>query len=110
MDAPATSSASTSSQPPLDHSTVDGAEALLAQTEMSDDFFNATVPNANSSSSPPATGLYSLLDDLINTAPVNSPSMASAKQTDMLGETDPRSNIIKSGIVSMADANVLVDQ
>lgn len=94
----------------LDHSTVDGAVALLAQTEMSDEYFAMPLPN-NQANTPPAAGLYNLLDDLINATPPISSSLSPVeKQAEMLGESDPRSNVIKSGVVGMADANVLVDQ
>ena len=92
----------------LDHSTVDEAEALLAQTEMGDDYISATINNGQPGSAPPATGLYRLLDDLIHTTPpVPSPP---SEQAEMLGQSDPRANIIKAGVVPMADANILVDQ
>lgn len=94
----------------LDHSNVDGAEALLAQTETSDDYFPIPTSSAQSSTPPAGVGLYHLLDDLINTAPISSASSASSKQGEGLGESDPRPDIIKSGVVSLGDANVLVDQ
>ncbi|KAF8328189.1 uncharacterized protein EI90DRAFT_3155910 [Cantharellus anzutake] len=104
-----TSEASNSVNPShnLDHSTVHGAEALLAQTEISDDYFSTSTTGGQTANTPPSAGLYNLLDDLIHTAPpVPSPP---SKRTEMLGESDPRSNIIKAGIVTMADANILVD-
>lgn len=94
----------------LDHSNVDGAEALLAQTETSDDYFPVSTSNNQGSTPPTGMSLYHLLDDLINTAPISSASPASMKQGEGLGESDPRPDIIKSGVVSLGDANVLVDQ
>ncbi|KAF8311000.1 hypothetical protein DL93DRAFT_2083956 [Clavulina sp. PMI_390] len=96
----------------LDHSNVDGAEALLAQTETSDDYYPVASSSAHpQGNSPPAagTGLYHLLDDLINTAPINPSSTAAAKHGEGLGESDPRPDIIKAGVVNLTDANVLVD-
>lgn len=96
----------------LDHSNVDGAEALLAQTETTDDYYPLPTPGGSTQpiNTPPGTGLYHLLDDLINTAPINATSSAAAKHGEGLGESDPRSDIVKSGVVSLLDANVLVDQ
>ena len=91
----------------LDHNNVDGAEALLAQTETSDDY----ITSSGQGSTPPAgAGLYHLLDDLINTAPISSTPSASSNLEGGLGGDDPRTDIIKSGIVGLNDANVLVDQ
>lgn len=60
--------------------------------------------------STPPGGIYHLLDDLINTAPLNPLSSPSFTQAETLGGSDPRPDIIKNGIVSLSDANVLVDQ
>jgi hypothetical protein len=108
IDTPITTAASMAYS--LDHSNVDGAEALLAQTETSNDYFPVSTSSGHGSTPPTSISLYHLLDDLINTAPISSASIASSKQGEGLGESDPRPDIIKSGVVSLGDANVLVDQ
>lgn len=107
-DPPVTATASMAYS--LDHSNVDGAEALLAQTETSDDYFPLPASSGPGSTPPAGTGLYHLLDDLINTAPISSTSSTSSKHGEGLGESDPRPDIIKTGVVNLSDANVLVDQ
>lgn len=105
MEAPSTSSSAVQS---LDHSTADGAEALLAQTEMPDEYFSMSLQNGQAST--PPGGLFNLLDDLINNAPLKQGSSPPLKKMETLGASDPRPNIIKTGVVTLADANVLVDQ
>jgi hypothetical protein len=94
----------------LDHSNVDGAEALLAQTETTEEIFPLPTPGGPQANTPPGAALYHLLDDLINTAPITGTSSTPSKHGEGLGESDPRSDIIKSGVISLLDANVLVDQ
>lgn len=116
MSRPSPSSSSDTNLPPahqtLDHSTTIGAEALLAQTEISDDFFSPRFPpTGGSPSTPPPSGLFNILDDLLNSGPYNNAaSPASSKSSESIGELDPRPNVIKLGAINPVDANVLVDQ
>lgn len=114
MSRPSPSSSSDTNLPAhqLDHSTTVGAEALLAQTEISDDFFSPQFANrrVGSPTTPPPGGLFNILDDLLNSGPYNGPSSPAGKSSESLGEADPRPNVIKVGAISSADANVLVDQ
>lgn len=82
----------------------------MAQTETSDEYYPHHTPTGQGNTPPAGTGLYHLLDDLINTAPISATSSTSSKHGEGLGESDPRSDIIKTGIVSLGDGNVLVDQ
>lgn len=75
---------------------------------MSDEYFAMSM-HGGQATTPPG-GLFNLLDDLINTAPLTSMASGAIKRAETLGGSDPRPNIIKTGVVKLSDANVLVDQ
>lgn len=81
----------------------------IAQTEASDDYLPISTSSGQGSAPPAGAGLYHLLD-LINTAPISSTSSASSKLGEGLWGNDPRSDLIKSGMVGLNVAPRSVSQ